>query len=104
MKLHVPGSELRLNKANSTYKCNVELVFAPEERDVYSYRPTRKDLAPLRAKSGSGRLPMQVKAVALLRSEESKKGSRTINISPLMGRRAAMFCCTSKLNPHNSIF
>ena len=65
---------------------------------------TPKDLAPLGAKSGSGRLPMQVKAVALLWSEESKKGPPAINISPLMGRRGEMFCCTCKLNPRFLIF
>jgi hypothetical protein len=32
----------------------VEFVFAPEERDVYSYEHTPKDLAPLGAKLGSG--------------------------------------------------
>jgi hypothetical protein len=31
----------------------VEFVFAPEERDVYSYEHTPKDLAPLGAKLGS---------------------------------------------------
>ena len=31
----------------------VELVFAPEERDVYSYERTPKDLAPLGAKPAS---------------------------------------------------
>jgi hypothetical protein len=35
---------------NSTYKATVEFVFAPEERDVYSYERPPKDLAPLRAK------------------------------------------------------
>ena len=30
------------------------LFFAPEERDVYSYEQTPKDLAPLGAKPGSG--------------------------------------------------
>jgi hypothetical protein len=34
----------------------VEFVFAPEERDVYSYERTPKDLAPLGAKPGSGTL------------------------------------------------
>jgi len=60
---------------------------------------TQRIFAPLGAKSGIGRLPMQVWSVALLRSEESKKGPAAINISPLMGRRAAMFCCISKLTP-----
>ena len=32
----------------------VELVFAPEERDVYSHERRLKDLAPLGAKPGSG--------------------------------------------------
>ncbi len=32
----------------------VEFVFAPEERDVYSYERTPKDLAPPRAKPSSG--------------------------------------------------
>src|SRR5436190_12822526 len=32
----------------------VEFVVAPEERDVYSYERTPKDLAPLGAKPGSG--------------------------------------------------
>ena len=32
----------------------VKFVFAPEERDVYSYDCTRKDLAPLGAKPGGG--------------------------------------------------
>ena len=31
----------------------VEFAFAPEERDVYSYKRTPKDLAPLGAKPGS---------------------------------------------------
>jgi hypothetical protein len=51
----------------------VEFVFVPEERDVYSYRPTPKDLTPLGAKFGSGRLPTQAKAVALLRSFADQK-------------------------------
>jgi hypothetical protein len=38
--------------------------------------------------------------VSLRWSEEKSFGGRaSINISPLMGRRATMFCCTSKLNP-----
>jgi hypothetical protein len=32
----------------------VEFVFAPAERDVYSYEPTPKDIPPLGAKPGSG--------------------------------------------------
>ena len=32
----------------------VELAFAPEERDVYSYERTHCSLAPLGAKPGSG--------------------------------------------------
>src|SRR5436309_14715137 len=32
----------------------VEFAFAPEERDVYSYERTPKDLAPLGAKPGGG--------------------------------------------------
>jgi hypothetical protein len=39
--------------ANSTYKSTVESIFAPEERDVYSYEPTPTDLAPLGAKPGN---------------------------------------------------
>jgi len=35
--------------------------------------PAAKDLAPLGAKSASGRLPMRINAVSLLRSEGSKK-------------------------------
>ncbi len=31
----------------------VKFVFAPEERDVYSYECTRKDLAPFGAKPGN---------------------------------------------------
>jgi hypothetical protein len=84
--------------ANSTYKCNSGLVFAPEERDVYSYERRSKEHAPLGAKPGSGTSSAQAKAVSLLRSEESNRGLPAINISPLMGRRASMFCCTSKLN------
>src|ERR1700740_3338844 len=42
------------------------------------------------AKPGSETSAAQAKAVALLRSEESNKGLPTINISPLMGRRASM--------------
>lgn len=47
----------------------VELVFAPEERDVYSHERRLKDLAPLGAKPGQRNLA-QPKAVALLRSED----------------------------------
>ncbi len=36
------------------HSATVEFVFAPEERDVYSYERTPKYLAPLGAKSGSG--------------------------------------------------
>ena len=62
---------LRIQLASAT----VEFVFAPEERDVYSYECTRKDLAPLGAKPGSGTIGEQAKAIALLRSFGVKKGS-----------------------------
>jgi hypothetical protein len=52
----------------------VEFVFAPEERDVYSYERTRKDLAPLGAKPGSATIaeahmgdcaPMELRRVSM---------------------------------------
>ena len=53
----------------------VEFVFAPEERDVYSYERAPKDLAPLGAKCGSGTFAGQAKAIALLRSFDVRKGA-----------------------------
>jgi hypothetical protein len=45
----------RRSRVNSSlYVPTVEFVFAPEERDVYSYERTPKDLAPLGAKPSSG--------------------------------------------------
>jgi hypothetical protein len=44
----------------------VEFVFAPEERDVYSYEYTLKDLAPLGAKLGSVTFAEAGKSIALL--------------------------------------
>jgi len=41
-----------LQKMNSTGSATVELVFAPAERDVYSYERIPKGLAPLGAKPG----------------------------------------------------
>jgi hypothetical protein len=38
-----------------------EFAFAPEERDVYSYEFTRKDLAPLGAEPSSGTIDEQAK-------------------------------------------
>ena len=52
----------------------VEFVFAPEERDVYSYERTPKDLAPLGAKPGSRTFAEAGKAIALLRSPGVKRG------------------------------
>jgi hypothetical protein len=49
-------------------------VFAPEERNVYSYERTPKDLAPLGAKLGSRTFGEASKAIALLRSFGVKKG------------------------------
>jgi hypothetical protein len=93
-----------IEMVDSSYKSTVEFVFAPAERDVYRYRPTPKDLAPLGAKFGSGRLPAQAKAVGLLRSSGSEKGPLAINILPRMGRSSMMFGCTSKLNPRIALF
>ena len=64
----------------------VELAFAPEERDVYSYERTHYSLAPLGAKPASAtNAPRQAKAGALLRSFGVKKGPLAINISPPWG-------------------
>jgi len=41
----------------------MEIVFAPEERDVYSYERVPSDLAPLGARPGS-----REESIALLRS------------------------------------
>src|SRR5712692_940323 len=52
MRLQPAKRELREKKkarrqlVNSNYSCNSEFVFAPEERDVYSYERGRQDLAP----------------------------------------------------------
>jgi len=63
----------------------VKFVFAPEERDVYSYECTRKDLAPSGAKRDSETMGQQAKAIALLRSFGERKDRWAINISPLWG-------------------
>jgi hypothetical protein len=52
----------------------VEFFFAPEERDVYSYEHTPKDLAPEERNPASRTLAGQAKAIALLRSFGVKKG------------------------------
>ena len=54
----------------------VELVFAPDERDVYSYERVPNGLAPLGAKPATDE-----ESMALLRSFESKE-KPAINISP----------------------
>src|SRR6185436_5909186 len=69
------GSEMFIESATSS------IIRAPAERNVS-------------ARVCSGRL--------MFRSAGARKNllevARSINISPLMGRRAIMFCCTSKLN------
>lgn len=50
-----------------------DFVFAPEERDVYSYSPTPKDLAPLGARPGGEIFAEPGKEVALPRSVGSIK-------------------------------
>ena len=67
----------------------VEFVFAPEERDVYSYERTPKDLAPLGAKPPAAEpLPRQVKAIALLRSFGVKKNPLGYKHLAPLGRSA----------------
>jgi len=62
----------------------METVFAPEERDVYSYERVPNDVAPLGAKAG--RRTLAKESVALLRMlEEQKKDRQAINLSPLWG-------------------
>jgi len=69
-------------------RATVEFVFAPEERDVYSYERTPKDLAPPGAKSGTGTFALAQNAIALLRSFGVK--IRTVSYKHLapMGRTA----------------
>jgi hypothetical protein len=81
------GFRLRVEMLNSTKSATVEFVFAPEERDVYRYRPTLRGLAPLGAKPGCGRLPTHAKAVALLRSAGSKTRTASYKHLAPMGRR-----------------
>jgi hypothetical protein len=64
----------------------VEFVFAPEERDVYSYECTRKELAPLGAKPSAECLARQAKAIALLRSFGVNKGPLGYKHLAPMGR------------------
>src|SRR2546429_7521516 len=58
IKLSLPEEpKLSLQKENRWIQLSsatVEFVVAPEERDVYSYERTPKNLAPLGAKPGSG--------------------------------------------------
>lgn len=73
----------------------MEIVFAPEERDVYSYERVPNDVAPLGAKAG--RRTLAKESVALLRSLKSKKGSPGYKpLAPSGPKRWEG--CTSKLN------
>ena len=63
------------------------LVFAPEERDVYSYRAA-PNLAPEERNPTAKRLPKQANVVALLRSFGIEKDQQAIYISPLRGEAA----------------
>jgi hypothetical protein len=42
------------SRTNTTSIDEVEFAFAPAERDVYSYEPIPKHVAPVGAKPGSG--------------------------------------------------
>jgi len=69
---------------NSTRSATAELVFAPAERDVYSYEGIPNGLAPSGAKPDSRTLAMKWR----LRSSGAlrvKRGRKAINISPLWG-------------------
>jgi hypothetical protein len=56
------------------------VVFAPEERDVYSYERTPRDLAPLKAKLGSSTFVEAGKAIALLVSTERRSEGGTAGL------------------------
>src|SRR5688500_16418196 len=72
-----------------TTSATVEFVFAPEERDVYSYEHTFIDLAPSGAKPGSGTLAREVKAIALLLSFGGEKRPPGYKHLAPLGRRSA---------------
>ena len=63
----------------------VEFVFAPEERDVYSYERTPKDLAPLGAKPGTGTFALAKSDCAPTELRSKDQDRQAINISPLRG-------------------
>src|SRR5205814_7711335 len=71
------------------------ILFAPSERDVYSYEQTPKYLAPLGAKpSRSG----EAEAIALLRSSGLKQESSGYEHLAPQGRSHKQCSCTSNLN------
>ena len=65
----------------------MELVFAPEERDVYSYRAA-PNLAPIGAEPDSETIAETANVVALLRSFGIEKDQQAIYISPFRGEAA----------------
>jgi hypothetical protein len=66
----------------------VELVLAPEERDVYSYQRTPKDFAPLGAKPGSATCRGRQIQLRSFGASSHEKNRPAINISPRWGETA----------------
>ena len=65
-----------LKMVDSTYKCTVQFVFAPEERDVYSRDRLRKVFfAPSERNPAAKGLPRQAKTLCSLelRSKEERQ-------------------------------
>src|SRR5204862_3722166 len=63
----------------------VEFAFAPEERNVYSYERTPKDLAPLGAKPGGGTFARAGKSDCAPTELRTKERTARLYISPFWG-------------------
>ena len=93
-----PSSPVRLFKVNSTFKCNKGIKFSLQGSEMFIVGPSNSiTRAPAeRNVSVVGTVPK-----LWFRSAGARKTflevALSINISPLMGRRATMFCCTFRV-------